>query len=587
MHIILAGLLIGNGSYTFNSLFNAIFNGELRLEDASTPIYLPTIYAGHFKTLMTQLLVGQYFSFPPIIAGFDAIGNSLQSMLKELDDMVNPRPPKMEVTLSPEQGSEVAESQSCAESVDPVLAAKTRTLLDAMAVFDVTLLKHFLPETSGDSTAGTVIWPEFLSTNGYQPLYLYVAGPQKCGKSELARALATRMDLFYIDLVGAITFVLQMVESTVSFEATRALLSPTAVLKLQKDLVAAVDAKINEGKKAKDKAPSDGKIDINAVTDALCAALPLHLRQQALCALFRLHPTTRRRGCVWDIWEKGITESVEDIANICKLLNEPAPLIEASSEPNSEEKASEPLKEAPPIHLIIELQADEKWLVNRYNELLTSQQVKAKEAQALVKTFESSLPVYFSHLSPCSGTDLPLSSHSAIRSFIENHSEICVLRPILSPSIGTPDEPFSIMLKAIKSIESFRGSKIGWIAQNEADEQRVEQSPDNIAAEELTGTTAGSLPEVTTDAAISHEESSSDPIDPSLNEKLAYNVDKMTAFLSNTIMPVLTKAVITVMRDRPEDPIMYVANCLLKQSEENQTEATERARKRFYELLNQ
>lgn len=61
----------------------------------------------------------------------------------------------------------------------------------------------------------------------------------------------------------------------------------------------------------------------------------------------------------------------------------------------------------------------------------------------------------------------------------------------------------------------------------------------------------------------------------------------MTAFLSNTIMPVLTKAVITVMRDRPEDPIMFVANSLRKQSEENQAEATERARKRFYELLNQ
>lgn len=49
----------------------------------------------------------------------------------------------------------------------------------------------------------------------------------------------------------------------------------------------------------------------------------------------------------------------------------------------------------------------------------------------------------------------------------------------------------------------------------------------------------------------------------------------------------LTKSVIDVMRERPEDPIMYVANFLAKQSEQNQTEAVENARQRFYELLAQ
>lgn len=160
--------------------------------------------------------------------------------------------------------------------------------------------------------------------------------------------------------------------------------------------------------------------------------------------------------------------------------------------------------------------------------MLTAQQVKAKEAQALVKTFESSLPVYFNKLSPCSGTDLPLSSHAAIRSFLENHSEICVLRPVLSPSIGTPDESSSIVLKAIKTIETFRGSKIGWITQDEAEEERVEQSSDNIVPEEMTATTSESPPEVTPDVAVPHQESSSNPIDPSLNEKLVYNVDKVS-----------------------------------------------------------
>jgi hypothetical protein len=40
------------------------------------------------------------------------------------------------------------------------------------------------------------------------------------------------------------------------------------------------------------------------------------------------------------------------------------------------------------------------------------------------------------------------------------------------------------------------------------------------------------------------------------------------------------------MRDKPEDPIMFVANFLSQQSERNQSEAMESARLRFYELLN-
>lgn len=49
----------------------------------------------------------------------------------------------------------------------------------------------------------------------------------------------------------------------------------------------------------------------------------------------------------------------------------------------------------------------------------------------------------------------------------------------------------------------------------------------------------------------------------------------------------LTRAVVEVMRDKPDDPIMYVASFLAKQSEKNQTEAHDIAREKFYELLQQ
>ncbi|RYH13915.1 hypothetical protein EON65_34515 [archaeon] len=61
---------------------------------------------------------------------------------------------------------------------------------------------------------------------------------------------------------------------------------------------------------------------------------------------------------------------------------------------------------------------------------------------------------------------------------------------------------------------------------------------------------------------------------------------QISAFLSNTVLPVLSQAVIEVMRKQPEDPIMHVANFLAQVSEKNQAEALENARTKFYELLN-
>lgn len=64
-------------------------------------------------------------------------------------------------------------------------------------------------------------------------------------------------------------------------------------------------------------------------------------------------------------------------------------------------------------------------------------------------------------------------------------------------------------------------------------------------------------------------------------------VVQVSAFLSNTILPTVARAVVEVMRDKPEDPIMYVANFLSRQSEQNQSAALEFARNQFYEILQQ
>jgi hypothetical protein len=50
-------------------------------------------------------------------------------------------------------------------------------------------------------------------------------------------------------------------------------------------------------------------------------------------------------------------------------------------------------------------------------------------------------------------------------------------------------------------------------------------------------------------------------------------------------LPILSKGLIDAVRNRPEDPIMFIAEYLAEISQKQQEEARESARKQFEELL--
>jgi hypothetical protein len=56
-------------------------------------------------------------------------------------------------------------------------------------------------------------------------------------------------------------------------------------------------------------------------------------------------------------------------------------------------------------------------------------------------------------------------------------------------------------------------------------------------------------------------------------------------FLNATLLPVLAKSLIEAVRNKPVDPIVFVANYLAEVSRKNQKEALESARKQFEDLL--
>lgn len=56
-------------------------------------------------------------------------------------------------------------------------------------------------------------------------------------------------------------------------------------------------------------------------------------------------------------------------------------------------------------------------------------------------------------------------------------------------------------------------------------------------------------------------------------------------FLSNTVLPMLASGMINILRNKPDDPILFLSNYLRRQSEMNESMTKEIARAKFYEML--
>jgi hypothetical protein len=61
----------------------------------------------------------------------------------------------------------------------------------------------------------------------------------------------------------------------------------------------------------------------------------------------------------------------------------------------------------------------------------------------------------------------------------------------------------------------------------------------------------------------------------------------LQAFLAASVLPELAEAMVRVMRERPEDPIQFLAAQLRARSDEKIAMAEQKAKKRFMDLLNQ
>eukprot|EP01031_Cornospumella_fuschlensis_P033298 gene33298-40282_t len=582
LRVVLLGLLFGGSGYHFYELLRSIWFEEFSLDPRyeELRINVPMMHIKRFEELFVNLTSpdSAVSDYPVLVPAFDWQSQTLTSLMKEINQKINP---KLEVTPAVPAGD--AETTTEVANMVPT-DSPTYQLLQTFQPYDVSSLARIMGEESPHSLSNNVsaVWDEFLTANGLQPVNVYVAGPTKSTKTEHAKAIAERFKLAFSDIVSAAVTILSWSEEQVNFLCGQNALDLALVQQFQRDLNGALEAKLNEGKKGKDKgAPVESKVDVNLVTEPVVSALAPEIRQKVIGLWFTTSSVCKRRGCVWDVWDKGFLNELKEVYEAIHVFDLKSEV--------SEEVASN-TKKQPPIDVVVELQCDDKWLVSRYNDYLTAQQVKPKEAQALVKTFEGTVAAYFSSLTQDAGvegsTTTPLSTHSKISAFLQDFAHVLHVRPVLSSALGQPSSLEEVLVSLQRSIEKARGKSIGWISALPADPvdqaaAAAQSSPEDAATKPPTASAAAIVEEVE-----SNGELNLNSLDQKSKDRLAIKAEAISSFLSNTILPVLSQAVIDVMRKQPEDPIMYVADLLAQVSEKNQTEALENARTKFYELLN-
>jgi len=76
-------------------------------------------------------------------------------------------------------------------------------------------------------------------------------------------------------------------------------------------------------------------------------------------------------------------------------------------------------------------------------------------------------------------------------------------------------------------------------------------------------------------------------LDEDKKQALAKKAEKLQEFLTATLLPHITSGMVRILREKPDDPIRFLAEQLHQRSAESREGAEQRARQRFLELLHE
>ena len=303
----------------------------------------------------------------------------------------------------------------------------------------------------------------------------------------------------------------------------------------------------------------------------------------------------QQKGFVIDIWQSSVIQNLDDIVELLSGERNGALYEITKSEENLEgveieaSSSSSSLSNPPKklLENLIELNCNDAKVTQRDLEKLGIPEgglAKAsKDQQAAVKNLEASLTSYATKLKqiplPEDSTEVPIMSHEGIQ-LIES-SSLCSTTRINVTEISI-EEIVDVIVQSVLKVHG----PIGWMS--------------SLSNNDIPITTLETIEEFNTNndnkipIVISNDEDEYMKINNgimsvlSIQEKelLLSKTDELQKFLNVTVLPYVAQGLINIVRERQEDPIMYLADYLEQQSLLLESESEQQAKKEFDQLLN-
>ncbi len=110
-----------------------------------------------------------------------------------------------------------------------------------------------------------------------------------------------------VDLVGSVAFVFTHESKLYPDD-----LNSDHLEAVKQRIIASLEQKFAEslaGKKGKDKAAVDPKLDVSAITESFCSTIPVEILSEAIAFRSQVDTECRKKGYVIDCWEKDVFPS--------------------------------------------------------------------------------------------------------------------------------------------------------------------------------------------------------------------------------------------------------------------------------------
>jgi len=441
------------------------------------------------------------------------------------------------------------------------------------------------------------VWSEFLQAHALKPLSIIVAGNPKAGKTEVGASVAETLQTALVNTKLAVTHVLQF-----PFPEESA-----AALALRGEILAIVESKASEGKKAP---PKKGEVEAPVaidprtveVTDALCASILPDVARRCVSVMVQTDSLCIRKGFVLDLWDGALVKSAKDVDELLGGSGGASEVVDGE-----EEKQVQPLKIP---ELMVELHCADAVVMQRYLSALGIPEgglaKSSKENQAAVKTLEGALAAYASSVKPVEPklgddgeTPIPPEfpqSHELVQE-LERDSQCSTIR--LDAATLTQAELSS---KIATVIVKNRDGVVGWLPGSLRQQQEEEGGGQaaasvEVAAEEGEGKVQVDAP---VNASATHppftrlQDRSINDLNDGIAALSAENkaallgkCGELQDYLLKNIMPFIVKGMVAIVREKPHDPIGFMADFLKAEGLSLENSAMQNALANFNSVLHQ